>query len=179
MSKSENSEDSHVNPCENSMEKADKAKQRADKGKQRKIWAFDSEFMMSGKAGAPEDVITVQFSDGQESYVLESSGALKAWLHAHSYVKTLYAFVALCDIGSLREWLGDAAVIAKKRGIQQTGWLKYGGARMHIVDSQPMLSSFGLRRLADCGDMVGVPKLPKPEWLGMRKWQSEREHDDL
>ncbi len=43
-------------------------------------WAFDSEFLASGRADAPEDVHTVQFSDGDNAVVLESDEQLKAWL---------------------------------------------------------------------------------------------------
>jgi hypothetical protein len=150
--------------------------ERSDKGPQRKVWGFDSEFMMSGRAGHPEDVHTIQFSDGEEAYVAESASELKAWLNNHHNVKTLYGFVVLPDLGSVSEWLTPSAVSIKKRGTQTTGWMKYGKAKIHVVDAQPMLSSFGLRRLADCGSMIGYPKLAKPEWLGQRAWQGEAEH---
>src|SRR5665648_34650 len=97
------------------------SKTNADKGRPKKIWAFDSEFMMSGRAGAPEDVQSIQFSDGEESIVVETPNALKSWLHAHNYIKTLYGFVVLCDLGSMQEWLGESAVECKRRGVQHTG----------------------------------------------------------
>jgi hypothetical protein len=145
-------------------------------GRPSKIWAFDSEFMMSGRLGHPEDVHTIQFSDGEESWVLDSAEALKAWLIAHRKIRTLYGFSVLCDLGSMQEWLGTEYVTIKKRGLQSSGWITYAGARMHVVDSQALLSSFGLRKLADCGDMIGIPKLPKPDWLGLRKYENQEEY---
>jgi len=153
--------------------------ERSDKGAKHKggiVWAFDSEFMMSGRAGYPEDVHTIQFSDGKDANVVQSVDELKEWLRRHNYIHTLYGFVVLPDLGSMQEWLGDKAVQFKRRGVQHTGWINYAGAKIHVVDCQPILSGFGLRRLADCGDMIGYPKLPKPEWLGLRKWQSETEY---
>jgi hypothetical protein len=145
----------------------------------KQIWALDSEFMMSGRAGHPEDVMTVQFSDGTQSYVVESAADLKRWLLNHSRIGTLYGFVLLCDLGSVKEWLGDDAVIISRRGNQLTGWIRYGRAKIHCVDAHPMLSSFGFRRLVDCGEQIKYPKLPKPEWLGLRKWASESEHHEF
>lgn len=150
--------------------------ERSDKGKSRTVWAFDSEFMMSGRADHPEDVHSIQFSDGKDAYFIDTAEALKEWLRRHNYIRTLYGFVVLPDLGSLAEWLGDKAVDFKRRGVQHTGWVKYAGAKIHVVDCQPILSGFGLRRLADCGDMIGFPKLPKPEWLGLRKWQTKSEY---
>ena len=140
------------------------------------IWGFDSEFMMSGRANHPEDVHCVQFSDGKESYVVESAEELKRWLLNHLTIHTMYGFVVLCDLGSVQEWLGDRAVEVHKRGVQTTGWIKYGKAKIHVVDAQPLLSGFGMRRLADAGSMIGIPKLAKPEWLGMRNCETEAEH---
>lgn len=144
-----------------------------------KIWGFDSEFMMSGLAGQPEDVHTIQFSDGENSYICRSAEELKKWLLNHYYVHTIYGFVVLCDLGSVEEWLGNGSVDYKKRGIQTSGWIHYGRTRIRAVDAQPLLAGFGMHRLADCGQMVGVPKLPKPEWLGQRKWESEREYAEF
>lgn len=131
---------------------------------------------MSGRADHPEDVHCIQFSDGKDSYVVESAEELKRWLLNHLTIHTMYGFVVLCDLGSVHEWLGDRAVEVHKRGVQTTGWIKYGRAKIHVVDAQPILSSFGMRRLADAGSMIGVPKLAKPEWLGMRNCETEAEH---
>ena len=38
----------------------------------------------------------------------------------------------------------------------------------------PLFTNFGFRRLADVGDFVGVPKLDKPSFLGLRKWQTSK-----
>jgi hypothetical protein len=149
---------------------------KSELGRERKVWAFDSEFLMSGRAGHAEDIHTVQFSDGENAYVVESADDLKAWLLNHYRIGTLYGFVALPDLGSVSEWLGSSAVQIKKRGTQTTGWIRYGKAKIHVIDAQPMLSSFGLRKLADCGDMISYPKLNKPEWLGKRAWLGEAEH---
>lgn len=148
-------------------------------GRPHKCWAFDSEFMMSGRLGHPEDVHTIQFSDGEESWVLDSAKALKAWIIEHKYIRTLYGFSVLCDLGSMQEWLGAEHVEIKKRGLSHSGWIKYAGAKIHVVDSQVLLSSFGLRKLADCGDMIGIPKLPKPDWLGQRKYENQEEYDQF
>jgi hypothetical protein len=41
----------------------------------------------------------------------------------------------------------------------------------------PLLVNFGLRRLADVGDVVRVPKLDKPAFLGLRRWKSPEEYE--
>lgn len=140
-----------------------------------KIWGFDSEFLMSGRAGRPEDVQTIQFSDGIESYICTTASELKRWLLDHSRIKILYGFVTLCDLGSVEEWLGSSAVKISPHA----GWIRYGRANIHVVDAQPLLSAFGLRKLADCGQMVGTAKLDKPSWLGQRKWESEQEYAEF
>jgi len=80
-----------------------------------KIWAFDSEFLLS-KDGHDGDVLTIQFSDGEglkidnkHNFVFYDAESLKTFLHNHRKgLKVVYAFVALPDIGSLQEWLGSA-----------------------------------------------------------------------
>ena len=145
--------------------------------KQIKFWAFDSEFLMSGRASAPEDVHTVQFSDGESSYVLESAEALKRWLYEHRTLRTLYGFVILPDMGSLEEW--SVPVKIWSRGTQHIGQIKLGAANVYVYDARSLFSTFGLRKLEDVGKAVGVLKLPKPEWLGLRKWETEVEHEDF
>jgi len=146
--------------------------------KQENPCGFDSEFLMSGRAKAPEDVHSIQFSFGtlETAVMLESADELKAWLHDHKYVKTIYGFVILPDLGSVEEWLGPTHVSYHQRGVQLIGHIKYGGADISVYDSRPLLQNFGLRRLEDCGQLVGAPKLPKPEWLGLRPWNSDLEH---
>jgi hypothetical protein len=141
-------------------------------------WAFDSEFMACGLAGHPEDVHSVQFSHGTpgDAVVLESAASLKAWLNAHRYIKVAYGFVIHPDLGSIGEWIGDEHVSYKARGSQLTGHIKYGGADITVYDARPLLQNFGFRRLEDCGKVVGYPKLAKPDWLGLRGWESEAEH---
>ncbi len=140
------------------------------------FWAFDSEFMKSGRAGDPSDVHSVQFSNGFSDFtcVLESAPDLRNWLKTHHHVNVMYGFVALPDLGSIEEWLGNGYVSYRKRGVQTVGAIKYGSTRIKIYDARPLLQSFGLRRLSDCGDLIGYAKLDKPEWLGLRKWKTKR-----
>ncbi|HKZ93776.1 MAG TPA: hypothetical protein VJ249_04240 [Candidatus Bathyarchaeia archaeon] len=142
------------------------------------FWALDTEFLMSGRVNAPEDVMSVQFSNGdiQNSVVLESADALRVWLDNHKFVKDCFAFVALPDLASVEEWLGVKHVSYKYRGSQLIGRVAYGSTKMMVYDARPLLQNFGLRRLEDCGRVVGYPKLAKPAWLGLRAWQNESEH---
>jgi hypothetical protein len=139
----------------------------------KQCWAFDSEFLSSGRLHAPEDVHTVQFSNGTHTVVLEDATSLKTWLSNHRHIKTLYGFVILPDLGSIEEWLGKGVEI-RKRGVQHIGKIRYGSTKINVYDTQPMAHSFGFRSLADIGDFLGVSKLEKPEWLGKRA-PSERE----
>jgi hypothetical protein len=145
----------------------------------RSIWGFDSEFLMSGRINEPSDVCSVQFSDGSllNSVVLEDADSLKDWLHNHEHVKALFGFVVLPDLGSIEEWLGEKHVSIKTRGVQTIGEIKYRGFNAKVYDARPLLANFGLRRLEDCGRVVGFPKLPKPDWLGLRKAPSKSERD--
>ena len=146
-----------------------------------RLCAFDSEFLMSGRVNAPEDIMSIQFSFGapDDAVVLEDAASLKAWLHDHKYVKTCYGFVVLPDLGSVEEWLGVGRVTYHARGSQLIGRIKYGGSDITVYDARPLLQNFGLRRLEDCGRLVGYPKLSKPAWLGLRGWESEKEHQDF
>jgi hypothetical protein len=144
-------------------------------GGERFFWGFDSEFMMSGRVNVPSDVHTVQFSDGAHSFVLESDVDLKQWLHNHVHVKALFGFVVLPDLGSIEEWLPRGNVTIHKRGSQTRGRVKYRGFNAGVYDIQPLLLGFGIRKLADAGDIIGFPKLPKPDYLGLRKWHGDVE----
>ena len=173
--------------------KARKRKRKVHKKKKR-IYGFDTEFLLSEGVGHKGDISTVQFSDGVEplrlpypidpanrhTVVLESAGATKKWIRSHrmSLKDNCYAFVALCDVGSLQEWLGKDAVYVFKKGVQIRAVVKYGGAAFKIFDAAPLLKSFGFRRLADCGEMLGIPKMVRPSWLGKRqpKNSSERKY---
>jgi len=145
------------------------------------FWALDSEFMMSGHVNAPEDVHSVQFSNGDLSstVVLESASELKEWLKGHYKIEVMYGFVTLPDLGSIEEWLGSKHVSYKRRGSQLIGYVHYGSTRITVFDARPLLQNFGLRKLEDCGNVVGFPKLPKPAWLGLRAWRNEREHQQF
>jgi len=123
-----------------------------------KIWGFDSEFLLS-KDGHDGDILTIQFSDGVglkidniHNFVFFNGKDFREFLDSHALtLKIVYAFSALCDIGSLQEWLGYNAVKAHRRGIQHTATVKYKHARFRIVDAQVLLKSFGFGRLGDCG----------------------------
>lgn len=143
------------------------------------VYAFDSEFLASGRAYAPEDVHTVQFSDGSDSVVLEDAKSLKDWLANHRNIKVLYGFVVLPDLGSVEEWLGSNCVKVHKRGVQTVGLIKYGSTRIRVYDTQAMAKSLGFKNLAQVGDYLGLPKLPKPDWLGLRKWRTEYERQSF
>jgi len=145
-------------------------------GQEQQFWGFDSEFLMSGRVNAPEDVHTVQFSNGVDTVVLESADALKTWLHNHHRVKILYGFVVLPDLASVEEWLPQGNVSYYTRGSQMRGRVKYRGFNAVVCDCRSLLLGFGIRKLADAGDVLGFPKLAKPSWLGLRKWSGETEH---
>jgi hypothetical protein len=141
--------------------------------------AFDSEFLASGRVNAPEDVHTIQFSDGIDTTVCESADHLKMWLANHRHVKTLYGFVVLPDLGSVEEWLGSQSVKIRKRGVQTIGRVVYGSTRIAVYDTHPMAKSLGFKNLAQVGSFLGTPKHPKPDWLGKRKWHTSAEYEDF
>ncbi len=143
--------------------------------RQRTFWGFDSEFLASGRVNHPEDVHTIQFSDGTNSVVLESADALKTWLYNHNRIQTVYGFVILPDLGSVEEWLGEGHVKIWTRGSQTVGRICYRSFKATVYDCRPLLQSFGVRRLADAGEIIGYPKLPKPDWLGLRKYETQEE----
>lgn len=156
-----------------------------------KIWGFDSEFIVEGKG----TVQTIQFSDGCEplrdpypidrknkhTYVLSTANQVKHWLlnHHKALKNNVYGFIVLCDIGSLTEWLGEGAVHPYKLGVQTRANVNYSKAKFKIYDCAPLLQSFGVRRLSDCGDVVGIPKMDRPDWLGKRNPETEDEHNQF
>jgi hypothetical protein len=142
------------------------------------FWGFDTEFLPTGKTGDPTSVHSVQFSNGHnEHYFLETPAQLKRWLDGHRCtVKEVFGFNMLCDLGAVKEWLPPSSVrVVKYRG-KLIGTIRYSRARIHAYDTRPLLTNFGLRRLADIGDFLGVPKLLKPHFLGLQKWSDEEEH---
>ena len=143
------------------------------------FWGFDSEFLMSGRANRPEDTQSIQFSNGDKVFVVESAEQLKPWLDSHHHIKRMYSFVLLPELGSLISWLGKAHVEAKYLGAQLQAHVTYRGFNCWFYDTRPLLNSFGLYKLEDCGKVVGVPKLDRPEWLGLRHWQTEQEHEEF
>jgi hypothetical protein len=164
------------------------------------VWAFDSEFLVSGEKRRQGDVQTIQFSDGRDlnvrvnetkakdkealskgtTVVFDNAEDLKEFLHNRRSClsPTVYCFVALPDLGSLATWLGDGNVRVSKRGVRVSGIVKYGhgDVKFNVYDAQPLLHSFGFRNLAACGQYLGVPKLLKPEWLGLRDPKDAAEH---
>jgi hypothetical protein len=142
---------------------------------------FDSEFLPTGFSGDPATVHSIQFSDGlNDHYFIESPDDLKRWLHnRHDSLKEIFGFNQLCDLGALKEWVPNGAVeVVRYRG-KLIGKIKYGSTRVRAYDAMPLLVNFGLRRLADVGDIVGVPKLEKPSFLGIRKWATPAEHESF
>jgi hypothetical protein len=135
--------------------------------------------MMSGRANEPSDVHSIQFSDGatENTFFIDSANDLKAWLYNHHRIKVFYGFVILPDLGSVEEWLPSGCVSYKMRGCQTIGKIRYRSFNATVYDSRPLLQSFGIRRLADAGDLIGYPKLDKPDFLGKRKWETEQEHE--
>ena len=78
-------------------------------GKLCSAWGFDSEFLMSGRVNAPEDVQSVQFSNGvsENTVVLENAGDLKDWLIGHRFIESIVWFRYFADLGSIEELLGS------------------------------------------------------------------------
>jgi len=140
---------------------------------------FDSEFLPTGTTGDPASVHSVQFSDGNsDHHFIESPEELRRWLHnRHNTLKEIFGFNMLCDLGALKEWLPSGSVeVAPHRG-KLIGKIRYGSTRVKAYDTMPLLVNFGLRRLADVGDVVHVAKLDKPPFLGLRKWQNPTEYE--
>jgi len=140
---------------------------------------FDSEFLPAGRKGNPENVHSVQFSDGlNDNYFLESPEELKDWLrNRHRSLTEIFGFNMLCDLGAIKEWLGEKHVqVVKHRG-KLVGKIQYSGCKVRVYDTRPLLVNFGLRRLEQVGTVVKVPKLPKPAFLGLRKWETPEEHE--
>jgi hypothetical protein len=142
---------------------------------------FDSEFLPTGHSGDPATVHSIQFSDGNsEHYFIESQDELKRWLHnRHRTLKEIFGFNFLCDLGAIREWLPDGCVqVVPYRG-KLVGKIKFSSCKIKAYDTMPLLVNFGLRRLADVGDVVGMPKLDKPDFLGLRKWETPAEYESF
>jgi hypothetical protein len=124
-------------------------------------------------------VHSVQFSDGaNDHHFIETPEALKRWLHnRHNTLKEIFGFNMLCDLGAIKEWLPSGSVeVVSFRG-KLIGKIRYGSTRLKAFDTMPLLVNFGLRRLADVGNVVHVAKLDKPSFLGLRKWQTSEEYE--
>lgn len=179
--------------------------------KDKRFDAVDSEFKVGYTYDESKgDVHSFQWSNGidmsdQNTKFFESADALKKFISGNAkgmfapkHHRVLYGFAALCDIGSLGEWLGDNILVVRQRegnsrlwkafgdgvklnksGLQHKATVRYSGAEFRIVDARPLLASFGMHRLLDVGLWVGSPKLRKPEWLGERKWETEKEYQEF
>jgi hypothetical protein len=140
---------------------------------------FDCEFLPTGRTGDAESVHSVQFSDGfNDHHFLESPQALKIYLRGRARtLKEIFGFNILCDLGAIKEWLPSGSVeVTPYRG-KLIGKIRYGSTRIKAYDTMPLLVNFGLRRLADVGDVVNVAKLDKPPFLGLRKWETPTEYE--
>ena len=124
---------------------------------------------------------SVQFSDGKnDHHFIESPEMLKQWLHnRHRSLTTIFGFNMLCDLGAIKEWLPAKNVEAKVSRGKLIGTIRYGSARIKAYDTRPLLANFGLRRLEQVGEVVGVSKLSKPPFLGLRKWQTPEERKNF
>jgi hypothetical protein len=140
---------------------------------------FDSEFLPTGQTGDPASVHSIQFSDGENDHTfIENPEDLKRFFHnRRETLKEIFGFNTLCDLGAIKEWLPSGSIeVVPFRG-KLIGKIRYGSTRIKAFDTMPLLVNFGLRRLADVGDIVHVAKLPKPPYLGLRKWETPEEHD--
>lgn len=140
---------------------------------------FDSEFLPTGHSGDPASVHSVQFSDGlNDHHFIESPEDLKRFLHnRREILKEIFGFNMLCDLGAIKEWLPSGSVeVVPYRG-KLVGKIHYGSTRVRAYDTMPLLVNFGLRRLADVGDVVEVAKMNKPPFLGLRKWEIPSEYE--
>ena len=142
-------------------------------------WGFDSEFLPTGRTGDPASVHCVQFSDGLEDhYFIESPQTLRKWFNnRHRTVKEIFGFNMLCDLGAIKEWLPKNSVEVTKAQGKLIGKIRYGSTHIKAYDTQTLLLNFGLRRLEDIGELVGVRKLKKPKFLGLRKWETQKEYE--
>jgi len=105
----------------------------------------------------------------------DSADKFKQWLNGHHSVTDLYGFVALPDLASVSVWLPPKALRISMRGSQTYGKIKYGWFEAKMWDTRPLLVNFGIRKLAQAGEIVGFPKLEKPAFLGIRAPQSNEE----
>lgn len=166
----------------------------------RVVWAVDSEFILPTEEDAKQAarlkslgtegrVTTIQFSKcesadepvyergpRQNSWILESADALKQFLENNRRtMATVYGFNALCDYGSLVFWLGEQTHKPRMFGIQFRGRVQYKHCKFTLYDAHPLLKSFGLSKLADCGAFLGMSKLTRPQFLGEREPENKEE----
>lgn len=165
------------------------------------VMAFDSEFLISGAKHKDGDVQVISFDDGlgdplvdpyplnesnKHTFVFESPEEVREFIRCRRRtLKIVYGFVALCDIGSLKSWLptfnrrGKETVQTKKIGARHSANVRYAGAKFRIIDAHTLLKSFGFNRLYACGDWLGIPKLVKPDFLGICDPATEQERIDF
>jgi hypothetical protein len=128
---------------------------------------FDCEFLPTGRTGDPASVHSVQFSDGENDHTfIESPDQLKQFFHnRRRTLKEIFGFNFLCDLGAVKEWLPKGSVDIN------------GSTKIKAYDTRPLLVNFGLSKLEQVGEVVGISKLPKPEFLGLRKWETWEEYE--
>jgi len=123
----------------------------------------------------------VQFSNGSSDHAfIECAEGLKRFLHnRRETLNEIFGFNMLCDLGAIKEWLPSGSVnVAVSRG-KLVGKIRYASTRVKAYDCMPLLKNFGFRRLSDVGEVVGVGKLDKPIFLGLRKWESPEEYESF
>jgi hypothetical protein len=155
------------------------------------FWAIDSEFMMSGRKGKAGDVHSIQISNGEgSSFFIQTKGELKRFFARHSSIEKMYAFSLDVEVGSLRAMLGESYKThdeANKLGVVKFNKIRNRKIceinlpefRFHCViyDIQQLCSNLGFRTLKSLGKYLGFPKDDRPDWLGVRRWQTPEEKE--
>ena len=154
-------------------------------------WAIDSEFMMSGRKARASDVHSIQFAniDGT-SFFITTKSELERFFERHNYIKKMYAFSLDVEVGSLRAMLEESynthkeanelgAVKFEKIKNKKICEINLPDLNFHcfIHDLQQICQNLGFRTLKSLGKYLGFPKDDRPEWLGIRKWQTPEEKE--
>jgi hypothetical protein len=153
-------------------------------------WALDSEFMMSGRKGNANDVHSIQFSNGVDSTFIENRWQLRRFFQRHPWITKMYAFSLDVEVGSLRAMLGESyethaqanklgAIKFYRLGNRKICEIKFHELGFHcfIYDIQQLCHNLGFRSLKQLGKYLGFPKDERPDWLGVRKWQTPEEKE--
>jgi len=153
-------------------------------------WALDSEFLMSGRKARASDLHSIQFSNGIDSTFIENKSQLRRFFARHNWIKKMYAFSLDVEAGSLRTMLGES--YHSHDEANKLGAVKFNkimnrkicevilpelGFHCIIYDIQQLCHNLGFRTLKSLGKYLGFPKDERPDWLGVRKWQTLEEKE--